>query len=73
MWMKVDDARRYAGGVGRKLLYRAVASGRLKAARVGAGRSLLFNDRWIDERLTTAATDAATSTRTPDCRLRLVK
>ncbi len=54
-WMKVDAARRYAGGVGRKILYKAVAAGELKAARIGAGRSLLFSDMWIDEWLMTAA------------------
>jgi hypothetical protein len=48
-WMKVDAARRYSGGVGRKVLYKAVASGALKAARIGAGRSLLFCNSWIDE------------------------
>jgi hypothetical protein len=54
-WMKVDAARKYAGGVGRKVLYKAVASGRLKAARIGAGRSLLFCDTWIDEWLVASA------------------
>ena len=54
-WMKVDAARKYAGGVGRKILYKAVAAGQLKAARIGAGRSLLFSDMWIDEWLMAAA------------------
>ncbi len=54
-WMKVDAARKYAGGVGRKILYKAVASGQLRAARIGAGRSLLFSTTWIDEWLTTSA------------------
>jgi hypothetical protein len=54
-WMKVDAARRYAGGVGRKILYKAVAAGHLKAARIGTGRSLLFSDMWIDEWLLAAA------------------
>lgn len=54
-WMKVEAARRYAGGIGRKMLYKAVASGQLKAARIGAGRSLLFCDRWIDEWLNVSA------------------
>jgi len=54
-WMKVDAARKYAGGVGRKILYKAVAAGHLKAARIGAGRSLLFSDTWIDEWLMASA------------------
>jgi hypothetical protein len=54
-WMKVDAARQYAGGVGRKVLYKAVAAGHLKAARIGAGRSLLFSDMWIDEWLMATA------------------
>ena len=54
-WMKVDAARQYAGGVGRKILYKAVAAGQLKAARIGSGRSLLFSDMWIDEWLMAAA------------------
>jgi len=54
-WMKVEAARKYAGGVGRKILYKAVAAGKLKAARIGAGRSLLFSDMWIDEWLMAAA------------------
>jgi len=57
--MKVDAARRYAGGVGRKILYKAVAAGRLRAARIGAGRSLLFSDAWIDEWLTATAREAS--------------
>ena len=40
----------------RKALYRAVASGRLRAARIGTGRSLPFSEPWIDEWLRTTAT-----------------
>jgi len=54
-WMKVEAARQYAGGIGRRILYKAVASGQLKAARIGAGRSLLFCDSWIDEWLCASA------------------
>jgi hypothetical protein len=78
-WMKVDGARKYAGGVGRKVLYKAVASGKLRAARIGAGRSLLFCDGWIDEWLVAsaggspAATTGALQREAPDARgLRLV-
>jgi excisionase family DNA binding protein len=55
-WMKIDAARAYAGGISRKALYRAVASGRLRAARIGTGRSLLFCESWIDEWLRATAT-----------------
>jgi hypothetical protein len=74
-WMKIDEARQYAGGVSRKLIYRAVASGNLKVAKVGAGRSLLFHDHWIDEWLTASAQRAG-EVATPQLehsRLRLVK
>jgi len=57
-WMKVDAARRYAGGVGRKTLYKAVACGHLRVARIGAGRSILFCEKWIDEWLETASQEA---------------
>ncbi len=57
-WMKIDAARTYAGGISRKALYRAVASGRLRAARIGTGRSLLFCEPWIDEWLRATATSA---------------
>lgn len=48
-WKKIDEARKYAGGVSRRLMYSAVAKGELKAARIGAGRNLLFLDSWIDQ------------------------
>jgi excisionase family DNA binding protein len=47
------------GGVGRKTLYKAVASGDLKVARIGAGRSILFCETWIDEWLRASAGAAA--------------
>ena len=48
VWLKVDEACRYAGGVSRKTLYAAVSKGCLKASRIGAGRNLLFSTEWID-------------------------
>jgi excisionase family DNA binding protein len=75
-WMKIDEARRYAGGVSRKLIYRAVATGSLRAARVGAGRSLLFHDHWIDEWLVESAkslADVGANLESDGSRLRLVK
>ena len=42
-WLKAADAaREWCGGVSPKLLYSAVKTGRLRAARIGAGRNLLF-------------------------------
>jgi len=61
-WMRVDAARKYAGGLGRKTLYRAVAAGKLRAARIGAGRSLLFSDVWIDEWLLASAGETTAAT-----------
>ena len=58
-WMKIDAARAYAGGISRKVLYRAVASGQLRAARIGTGRSLLFCEAWIDEWLRGTVASAA--------------
>jgi hypothetical protein len=60
-WMKVEAARKYAGGIGRKALYHAVASGQLKVARIGTGRSMLFHQQWIDDWLRASAERAATS------------
>ena len=48
-WMKVDEACRHAGNVSRKTLYGAVRTGRLKAARLGSGRNLLFAAEWLDD------------------------
>ena len=59
--MKVDEARMVAGGVSRKTLYTAVATSRLKAARVGAGRNLLFCEPWIDEWLQESAEPNSTA------------
>jgi excisionase family DNA binding protein len=47
-WMKIDAACAYAGAVSRKTIYSAVRRGELRAARIGAGRNLLFASEWID-------------------------
>ena len=47
--MKIGAACEYAAGVDPKTLYGAVKAGQLKAARIGAGRNLLFCELWIDE------------------------
>lgn len=65
MWMKVDEARRHAGGVSRQILYAAVRTGKLRAARVGHGRNLVFNAEWIDSwlRESSALTDMSVDRR----------
>ena len=56
IWKKADEAARdWAGGVSPKILYSAVNTGRLKAARIGAGRNMLFCERWINEWLTSSS------------------
>ena len=55
MWMKIDAACQYAGGLNRKLLYEAHKQGKLKASHVGAGRNLIFNSSWISDWLEEAA------------------
>lgn len=55
-WAKADEAAaKWAGGVNPKILYRAVREGKLRAARIGAGRNMLFCEAWIDEWLTGGA------------------
>lgn len=46
-WLSVGDACAYAR-VGRKLIYAAVAGGRLRAAHVDGRRKLAFRREWID-------------------------
>ena len=54
-WLRVDDARKYAGGVSRKLIYSAVRAGKLKAAKIGAGRNYVFAESYLDEWLSSSA------------------
>lgn len=55
-WKKATEAARdWCGGVDEKTLYRAVKEGKLRAARIGAGRNLLFCEAWCDEWLTASA------------------
>ena len=55
-WLKARAAAtEWAGGVSPKLLYRAVRAGSLKAARIGAGRHLLFCEEWVNEWLVSSA------------------
>lgn len=46
-WLDAGQGARYAR-VSRKLLYRAVRSGRLKAARVGGKRQVRLRREWLD-------------------------
>ena len=42
-WKKANEAAQYwCGNISPKVLYAAVKAGKLKAARIGAGRNLLF-------------------------------
>jgi excisionase family DNA binding protein len=56
-WLTVTEASARAK-CSPKTIYRAVASGKLKAARISAGRSLRFHVLWIDAWLETMATEA---------------
>ena len=46
-WLDVGQGAMYAR-VSKKLLYRAVSSGRLKAARVGGRRQVRLRREWLD-------------------------
>jgi excisionase family DNA binding protein len=47
-WITVKEAARYAK-CGTKSIYLGVASGKLKAARLGGRRELRFVRQWLDE------------------------
>jgi excisionase family DNA binding protein len=47
-WLRIGEAAQYAR-CGRKLLYREVAAGRLRAARVGGRREIRTRREWLDE------------------------
>lgn len=56
VWKKAGEAAKdWCGGVSPKTLYAAVKSGKLKAARIGAGRNLLFCEEWCDQWLLASA------------------
>jgi excisionase family DNA binding protein len=53
-WLTVAESASYAR-CGVKLIYREIAAGRLRAARVGGRRDLRLLATWIDEWLTTSS------------------
>ena len=64
-WLKADlAAEEWCGGVSAKTLYLAVKNGRLKAARIGAGRNLLFCESWCDQWLLESAKASAPTAET---------
>lgn len=54
-WLTAQEAAARAL-VGVNLIYREVAAGRLRAARVGGRRDLRFRTEWIDQWLDATAT-----------------
>ena len=48
-WMKVKKASEYALDVSPKIIYSTVRAGQLRAAKIGAGRNLLFCEEFLDE------------------------
>jgi hypothetical protein len=56
IWKKADAAAQdWCGGIHPKRLYEAVKAKELKAARIGAGRNLLFCEQWCDAWLLASA------------------
>jgi hypothetical protein len=55
-WKKAPDAAKaWCGGISEKRLYAAVKTGKLKAARIGVGRNLLFCEQWCQDWLIASA------------------
>jgi hypothetical protein len=49
-WLKIPEAaKEWAGGCNPKTLYAAARTGRLKVARIGAGRNMLVCEQFVDE------------------------
>ena len=53
-WFKVRMAAKYSG-LSTKTVYGAIRNGKLRAARIGAGRNVVTCRAWVDEWLTTSA------------------
>lgn len=54
-WLTVTEAATIAK-CGKKLIYREIAAGRLRAARIGGRRSLRIHRDWIDDFFIRSAT-----------------
>lgn len=55
-WLKVPEAaKQWAGEISAKTMYAAIRAGKLKAARIGAGRNVLVCEAFVDEWLTGSA------------------
>jgi len=49
VWFKATKAAEYAGGISVKVLYAAVRQNKCRAAKIGAGRNLIWCEQFIDE------------------------
>ncbi len=47
-WLKVRQAAEHAGGLSQRTVYAAIRNGKLRAARIGAGRNLVTAAEWVD-------------------------
>ena len=54
IWLTVEQAAARAQ-VGKRLIYREVAAGRLRAAKIGGRRELRFRESFVDEWLDKSA------------------
>jgi len=58
-WKKVPEAAKdWAGGVSAKTLYSTIKTGKLRAARIGAGRNVLVSEEFVSEWLMNSAKKA---------------
>jgi len=53
-WIKVQIAAEYSA-TSKKTIYDAIKQGKLRAARIGAGRNLVTCRTWVDAWLTACA------------------
>ncbi len=63
-WLNIVDACLYAR-VGSHILYRAIAEGKLRAARVDGRRKLVVKREWLDAWLTGVAPEVVTAHPSP--------
>lgn len=57
-WMNVDEAGAYAR-VGRRMIYKAIAAKKLRAAHVDGRRKIAIHRDWIDAWLRASAPESA--------------